>query len=84
MVRGGKASIRVNGQASDAQSIALGAHKIELRRRGGGVWFLVDDKVVAYALDKNPRVVLNRFAILAGAGSAVIVRSVSYREAPAS
>ena len=79
-------TLYVNGQASDSQSISYppDTHKIELRRRNGGVWLLVDDQVKGYALDKNPRVVLNRFAILAGAGSNVVVRSVGYREAPTS
>jgi len=85
IVDGLKATLHVNGQASDSQTLPpSGVHKIELRRRNGGVWLLLDDKVTAYALDKNPRVALNRFAVLAGAGSAVIVRSISYREAPAS
>ncbi|HLK14918.1 MAG TPA: fibronectin type III domain-containing protein, partial [Fimbriimonadaceae bacterium] len=58
IVAGGTAILRINGEADDSERItpAAGFHRLELRRRGGGVWFLVDDQVKGYALDKNPRV----------------------------
>jgi hypothetical protein len=83
MIEDGKATLRANGEASDAQSVSAGPHKLELRRRGGGVWLLIDDKVAGYALDKNPRVVVSRYLIFSGSGG-MTLRSVSYREAPAS
>ena len=86
VLNGDLATLHVNGVAADAEPFHSPPdfHKVELRRRNGGIWLLVNDKVVAYALDKNPRALLNRFAILAGAGSTINVRTVSYREAAAS
>ncbi|MHB8635232.1 MAG: hypothetical protein ACYC96_02035 [Fimbriimonadaceae bacterium] len=86
VVNQGQATLHVNGTAGDPAVVqnSSDTHTIELRRRRGGDWLLVDGQVRGYAWDRNPRVVLNRFAVLAGPDSIVEVRTLTYREAQAS
>ena len=47
-------------------TVSPGRHTIQLTRRNGEVWFLVDGKAVAYSKDPNPNAKVDRIAVLGG------------------
>lgn len=52
---------------------------IQLSRRGGIVWLLVDGKLTAWAPDPQPRAMADRLAIVGGYGGKQRVHEVRYR-----
>lgn len=79
----GALALHANGDDFECGGATSGRHLLELRRRSGGLWLLVDGKTKGYALDKNPKVLLNRFVLWADGGK-ITVRNVSYRTADGS
>ncbi len=72
--------LRLSGQEyGDDARLTPGRHWVQLSRREGEVWLLLDGKPVAWASDPNPRVALDRFAVIGGYGGHQIVHSIRYR-----
>ncbi len=59
-----------------------GLHRIQLTRRRGEVWLLVDGKPVVFAIDPSPQAIVDRLAILGGYGGAQVVHEVRLRLGP--
>lgn len=56
-----------------------GQHRVQLSRREGQIWLLVDGKTVLWAPDPNPKAVVDRLAILGGYGGEQVVREIRYK-----
>lgn len=56
-----------------------GKHSLQLSRRGGAVWLLVDGKPVLYASDPNPKQPVNRLAVIGGYGGDQILYEIRIR-----
>lgn len=59
-----------------------GRHRVQLSRRGGEVWCLVDGKPVLWAPDPRPTAAIDRLAILGGYGGDQKVHEVRIRTSP--
>lgn len=68
-------------EAGDDDTVMLpsGFRRIQLSRREGAVWLLVDGKAVAWATDPSPKAIIDRLAVLGGYGGAQRVREIRYR-----
>ncbi|HEY0865961.1 MAG TPA: hypothetical protein VGE01_01205, partial [Fimbriimonas sp.] len=62
--------------------MTAGIHRIQMSRRDGEVWLLVDGKPVVFAADPAPKAVVDRLAILGGYDGAQTVHRVRYRVKP--
>jgi hypothetical protein len=73
--------MRVYGtEAGDDQTaMTPGKHRIQLSRRNGGLWLMVDGKPVVYTRDPNPKAVIDRLAIIGGYNGNQIVHEVRVR-----
>jgi hypothetical protein len=62
------ARIRINGQETGDEPVKMtpGRHRIQLTRRDGEVWLLMDGKPIVYAADPNPNLQLARFGLIGG------------------
>lgn len=56
-----------------------GRHTVQLTRRNGEVWLLVDGKPAVFATDPNPKAVVDRLGVLGGYGGDQIVHEVRVR-----
>lgn len=56
-----------------------GRHTLQLSRRNGEVWLLVDGKPAAYATDPNPKAVIDRIGVLGGYGGEQVVWEIRFR-----
>jgi hypothetical protein len=70
--------LRLFGREVGDEPVILppGQHRVQLTRRGGEVWLLLDGKVVGYGLDPSPKAVIDRLAVLGGYGGNQIVREI--------
>jgi len=59
--------------------VTPGRHRIQLTRRGGEIWFLVDGKAVAFAKDPNPTARVDRLALIGGYGGNQRLHSLRIR-----
>ncbi|RYG23553.1 hypothetical protein EON82_13640 [bacterium] len=62
--------LRLFGQERGDEPVHLGPgrHRIQLSRRAGWVWLIVDEKPVVASPDPNPNAVLDRLAVIGGYG----------------
>jgi hypothetical protein len=56
-----------------------GQHTIQLSRRGGNIWCLVNGKVVLWAVDPRPKERVDRFAVIGGYGGDQVVHELRIR-----
>jgi len=63
----------VNGEAAP---LTPGTHRLQLSRRDGSIWLIVDGKTVAWAPDPNPKVTIDRLAIMGGFGGEQVVHEI--------
>lgn len=62
-----------------ARVVTPGRHTLQLSRRGGRVWALLDGRAVLWAKDPRPGAVVDRLAVLGGYGGEQVVHEVRYR-----
>jgi hypothetical protein len=74
--------MRVFGNERGDSNITMtpGRHEIQLTRRAGELWLLVDGKPAVFATDPNPKAVIDRLAILGGYGGDPIVHEIRIRQ----
>ncbi|AIE85347.1 hypothetical protein [Fimbriimonas ginsengisoli] len=62
--------LRIFGNERGDSNLVMtpGRHEVQLTRRGGELWLLVDGKPAVYATDPNPKAVLDRLGLLGGYG----------------
>lgn len=60
----------------EATVMAPGPHRIQLSRRDGSVWLLVDGKPIVWSPDPNPKAAVDRLCILGGYGGDQVVREI--------
>lgn len=68
-----------NEVGDSSRMLSPGAHTVQLTRRNGEVWLLLDGKPAAFATDPNPKAVIDRLAVLGGYGGAQVVREIRIR-----
>ncbi len=56
-----------------------GKHTLQLSRRGGEVWFIVDGKPTIYSVDPSPNAIVDRIGVLGGYGGAQTIYEIRYR-----
>lgn len=73
--------LRLFGREVGNESIGLppGQHRVQLSRRDGAIWLLLDGKTVGWAPDPSPKAVIDRLAILGGYGGEQVVREIRIR-----
>jgi hypothetical protein len=73
--------MRLFGREEGEESVVMspGRHRIQMTRRGGEVWLLMDGKPLIWAPDPNPKVIVDRLAILGGYGGQQVVHEIRYR-----
>lgn len=73
--------LRLFGHEVGSEPVVMtpGIHRIQLTRRSGEIWLLVDGKVAGYSVDPNPKAVVNRLAVLGGYGGEQVVHEVRIR-----
>ncbi|MGV3617368.1 MAG: fibronectin type III domain-containing protein [Fimbriimonas sp.] len=73
--------MRVFGQEKGDASVVMtpGRHTIQMSRRAGELWLLVDGKPVIYTTDPNPKAIVDRLAVLGGYGGAQVVHEIRIR-----
>jgi hypothetical protein len=76
--------LRIFGEerGDDASKMTGRPQTIQLSRRGGGVWLLVDGKPVVWAADPNPTAIVDRLAVIGGYGGEQVVHEIRYRVRP--
>ncbi|NUL82620.1 MAG: hypothetical protein HUU60_07870 [Armatimonadetes bacterium] len=68
---------REEGEAD--QMMSPGRHRVQLSRRNGTIWGLMDGKPILWAKDPNPTAKINRLAIIGGYDGNQVVREIRAR-----
>ena len=68
-----------NEKGDGERFMTPGEHTIQLTRRAGEVWLLLDGQPQAYTSDPNPKAVVSRLAVIGGYGGGQVVHEVRYR-----
>jgi hypothetical protein len=73
--------LRLFGREEGDEQVVMspGRHTIQLSRRADGIWALFDGKPILWAPDPNPKVLIDRLAVLGGYGGNQVVHEVRYR-----
>lgn len=73
--------MRVFGQERGDSAVVMtpGRHTMQLTRRAGELWLLLDGKPLIYTPDANPKAVVDRLAVLGGYGGAQVVHEIRIR-----
>lgn len=73
--------LRLFGQESGDEPVVMtpGRRRLQLTRRAGEVWLLVDGKPVVWAIDPNPKALVDRIGVLGGYGGDQIVHRIRLR-----
>ncbi len=74
--------MRLNGQEVGDEPIGMtpGKHRLQLTRRDGEVWLIVDGKPLIYGPDPTPQMVLSRVAVIGGYGGRQKVYEIRVRQ----
>jgi hypothetical protein len=73
---------RETGESS--QMLTPGRHTMQLSRRGGQIWCLLDGKPILYAPDPDPKRVVDRLAVIGGYNGNQVVHEIRVRSGPLS
>jgi len=68
-----------NEVGNSGAAMTPGPHTIQLTRRNGEVWLLVDGKPVVFSPDSNTKAVFDRLAVLGGYDGEQVVREIRIR-----
>lgn len=70
--------LRLFGREVGDEAVVMtpGPHRLQLSRREGSIWLLVDNKPVLWAPDPNPKAMVDRLAILGGYDGRQVVREI--------
>ncbi len=60
-----------------------GEHTMQLSRRNGSVWRLLDGKPILHASDPSPEKPMDRLAVIDGYNGAQVIKEIRYRVGPA-
>ncbi len=75
------AGIRLNGTEAGGGPAKIGAgkHSIQLSRRDGEIWLIVDGKTSAWSADPNPQAQITRIGIVGGFGGKQKIYELRFR-----
>jgi hypothetical protein len=73
--------IRLFGRevGEDGSVMAPGIHTVQLSRREGGVWLLLNGKPIIWSPDPNPDAVVDRLGALGGYNGQQVIHEIRYR-----
>ncbi|MEP0767336.1 MAG: fibronectin type III domain-containing protein [Fimbriimonadia bacterium] len=76
--------MRLFGQEAGDEPVVMSGspQSIQLSRRANGVWLLVDGSPIVWAPDPDPKVVVDRLAVIGGYGGEQVVYEIRYRSRP--
>lgn len=70
--------LRLFGQESGDEPVVMspGRHRLQLSRRRGAIWLLVDGRPVLWASDPSPTAAVDRIGVLGGYGGSQVVHQI--------